>query len=98
MCMCVSSQQIARQNHDIKVANKPLFVADFRFLGMKLTSQNCVLEEVRSRLNLENGCHHLVQNIVSCYFLSNSIKAKITYMEVQFFLLFCMSKKLGISH
>jgi len=36
-----------------------------------------MLEEIRSRSNLENACHHLVQNIVSCYLLSNNVKAKI---------------------
>ena len=67
-------------------------VADFRYLEVKQTSKSCMHEEIKSRLNLENACHHLVQTVVSSCLLSNSIKA------VHFLLLFYMSMKLGLSH
>jgi hypothetical protein len=41
------------------------------------TYQNCVQEEVKSRLNLGNACYHSVQNLLSSHLLSKNLKIKI---------------------
>jgi hypothetical protein len=55
----------AGQKHSIKIANRSFEgVAKFRYLGTTLTDQGCMQEEIKSRLNLENACFHLVQSFV----------------------------------
>jgi hypothetical protein len=39
--------------------------------------QNCIHEEIRSRLNLGNACYHAVQNLLSFSLLSRNVKIKI---------------------
>jgi hypothetical protein len=40
-CMLLSYQQDARKNHDMKVANRSFdYMAQFRYLGMRITNQN----------------------------------------------------------
>jgi ribosomal protein S2 len=61
--MFMSHHQTAGQSSYIKVANKSFEkVAKFKYLGATLTNQNCVHEEIRSRLN---SCYHAVQNLLS---------------------------------
>jgi hypothetical protein len=40
-------------------------------------NQNSIQEEIKSRLKVENGCYHLVQNILSPNLLSKNVKTKI---------------------
>jgi hypothetical protein len=63
--MLLSCHQNATQNQDIKIANR-LFenVSQFRYLGMTVTKQNLIQEEIKRRLNSGNACYHSVQNIV----------------------------------
>jgi flagellar hook protein FlgE len=51
------------QNQNIRIANE-LFknVAKFKYLGMTLTNQNDIHDEIKSRLNSGNACYHSVQN------------------------------------
>jgi hypothetical protein len=46
-------------------------------LGRTLTDQNCIHEEIKSRLNSENACYHLVQSLLSSRLLSRNVKVKI---------------------
>ena len=39
-------------------------VEEFKHLGMTLTNQNSIQEEIKSRLKLGNACYHSVQNLV----------------------------------
>jgi hypothetical protein len=50
------------------MANKSLEnVVQFKYLGMALTNQNCIYEGIKRRLNSDNACYHLVQNLLlSC--------------------------------
>jgi hypothetical protein len=70
----MSCEQNAGQNDNIKMANKSLKnVAEFAYLGTTVTNENCMLEEIKSRLNLGNVCYHLVQSLVSSHMLSKNI-------------------------
>jgi hypothetical protein len=44
---------------------------------MAVTNQNCIHEEIKSKLNLGNACYQAVQNILSSYLLSKNVKIKI---------------------
>jgi hypothetical protein len=62
--MFISHCQNAEQNHNSLTANKSSeFVAKFKHWGMTATNENCIHEEIKSRLNLENACYHSLQNI-----------------------------------
>jgi len=39
-------------------------VEQFKYLGTDLTNQKSIHGDIKSRLNLENGCYHSVQNIL----------------------------------
>jgi hypothetical protein len=46
--MLLSLLQNARQNHDIKIGNRRFEnVAQFRYLGMTLTNENLIQEEIK---------------------------------------------------
>jgi hypothetical protein len=64
--MFMSRHQTAGQSNYIRAANKSFEkVAEFKHLGVTITDQNCVHEEIRSRLNSGNACYHAVQNLLS---------------------------------
>jgi nucleosome binding factor SPN SPT16 subunit len=61
----MSRCQKAGQRLSIKRGNRPFgSVAKFKYLGTTLTDQNCIYEEIKSRLNSGNACYHLVQSFV----------------------------------
>jgi hypothetical protein len=68
----------ARQKHGIKIANRSFEgVAKFKYLGAALIDQNCMEEEIKSRLNSGNACCYSVQCILSSHLLSRNVKVKI---------------------
>jgi hypothetical protein len=75
--MLMSSKK-AGQKHSIKIANRSFEgVAKFKYLGTTLIDQNCMQEEIKSRLNLGNACYHSVQSLLSSRLLSRNVKVKI---------------------
>jgi hypothetical protein len=74
----MSPRQKAGQNHDINLANGYFEnVAEFRYLGMKVTNQNFIQEEVKRKLNLGNACYHSVQNLSFYCLMPKNLKIRI---------------------
>jgi hypothetical protein len=64
--MLMSRSQNTGQKHSIKIANRTFEdVTKFKYLGTTLTDQNCMYEEIKSRLNSGNACYHSVQSLLS---------------------------------
>jgi len=50
---------------------------EFKYLGITLTDQNSIVEEIKSRLMSEGACYHSVQNLLSSRLLSKNLKIKL---------------------
>jgi hypothetical protein len=55
--MLLSRHQNAGQNYDIKIGNRCFENVQFRYLGMTITNQNLIQEEIKRRLNSGNACY-----------------------------------------
>jgi hypothetical protein len=76
--MLLSRYQNVAQNRDIKIANRSFEnVSQFKYLGMSVTNQKLIQEEIERRLNSGNACCHLVQNILSSRLLPKNLKIRI---------------------
>jgi hypothetical protein len=76
--MLVSRCQKAGQRQSIKIGDRSFqSVAKFKYLGTTLTDQNCIHEEIKSRLNSGNARYHSVQTLLSSRLLSRNVKVKI---------------------
>jgi hypothetical protein len=61
----VSHHQNAGQNCNILIVSKFFKnVAKFKYLGTEITNQNCILENIKNRLNSGNACYHFVHSPV----------------------------------
>jgi hypothetical protein len=79
--MITSHHQNSGQNQNIRIANE-LFekVATYKYLGMTLTTQNDIHDEIKSRLNSGNACCYSIQNLLSSHLISKKLKIKIYKM------------------
>jgi hypothetical protein len=64
--MIMSRHPSSGRNQNIRIANESFEnVAAFKYLGMTLTNQNDIHDEIESRLNSGNACYYSVQNLLS---------------------------------
>ena len=76
--MVMSGDQNAGRSCSIKIDNGYFERAEeFKYLGTNLTDQNCIQEEIKSRLKSGNACYHSVLNLLSSSLLSKKLKIKI---------------------
>jgi hypothetical protein len=79
----LSRHQNIGRNRDIKIANRSFRnVSQFKYLGMTVTNQNLIQEEIKSRLNSGNACYHSVQKLLSSRLLSKNLKIRIIILPV----------------
>jgi hypothetical protein len=84
--MLVSKCQKAGQRQSIKIANRSFeSVAKIKYLRVAVTDKNSMHKEIKGRLNLENGCYHLVQSLLSSRLLSRDVKVKVQNKETASF-------------
>jgi hypothetical protein len=76
--MLVLRDQNAGQIRVIKIGNRSCeHVSQFKYLGMRVTNQNLIQEEIKRRLNSGNACYHSVQNLFPSRLLSKNVKVRI---------------------
>jgi hypothetical protein len=95
--MLVSLCKKAGKKHSINIANKSFEdIMKFKYLETILTDQNCINEEINSRLNSGNACYHSVQSILSSRLPPRNVQVKM-YKTI-ILPVGCMGVKLGLSH
>jgi hypothetical protein len=66
------------QNQNIRRVNESFKnVTKFKSLGMTLTNQNDIHDEIKSSLNSGNTYYHSVQNLLSSRLIPKKLKTKI---------------------
>jgi hypothetical protein len=77
------------QNQNIRIVNESFEnVTRFKYLGMTLTNENDIIDEIKSRTNSGNACYYSVQNLLSSRLISKNLKIKI-YKTVIFAVVLC---------
>jgi len=76
--MVMSRDQNAGRIQSVRIDNCTFErVEEFKYLVTTLTDQNCIAEEIKSRLRSGNACYHSVQKLLSSRLLSKNVKIKI---------------------
>jgi hypothetical protein len=64
--MIMSYHQNSGQNQNIRIGNESSEnMAKFKYLGMTLTNQDDIHDEIKNRLNSGNACYHSIQSHLS---------------------------------
>jgi sorting nexin-29 len=72
--MIMSRSHKIGQNHGLNIVNRSFEdVAKFKHLGATMTDQICMHEEIKSRLNSGNACHHSVQSLLYSLLLYRNV-------------------------
>jgi hypothetical protein len=73
----MSHSQKTGQQYSVKIVNRSFAdVAKFRYMGTTLADQNCMHEEIKSRLNSGNACCHSVHSLLPSRLFSRNVKVK----------------------
>jgi len=76
--MVMSRDQNAGGIQSVRIDNSTFErVEGFKYLGTILTNQNCIAEEIKSRLRSGYACYHSLQNLLSSRLLSKNLEIKI---------------------
>jgi hypothetical protein len=76
--MVMSRDWNAGWGHSVKIDKSSIkMVEEFKYLGLTLSDQNSIQEEIKTRLKLGNACYHSVQNLLSSSLLFKNLKIKI---------------------
>jgi hypothetical protein len=76
--MLLSCFQKAGQGQSIMIVKRSFEgVAKFKYLGTTPRDQNCMQEEMKSRLNSGNACYHSVQSLLTFCLLPRVVKLNI---------------------
>ena len=71
--MVMSREQNAGRSHSVRTDNSSFErMEEFKYLGTTLTNQNCIQEEIKSRLKSGNACYYSVQDFLSFGLLSKT--------------------------
>jgi hypothetical protein len=82
--MLLSRHKNSGQIRDIRIANRSFEnVSQIRYLGMTVTNENLVQEEIKRRLDSSNACYYSVQNLPSSRLLLRNVKIRI-YKTIHF--------------
>jgi hypothetical protein len=74
----MSRRQKIGKKHSIKIASRSFEdMARMKLFGITITDQNCMLIEIKSRLNSGNACYHSVQSLLSSRLLSRNVLVRI---------------------
>jgi hypothetical protein len=86
--MLTSHYQKAGRKYSIQIVNRSFEdVVKIKYLGATITDQNFMHKEIKSRLNSENACYHLVQSLLSSHPLSMNANVN-TYKTILIFVLY----------
>ena len=76
--MVMSRDQNAGRIQSVRIYNITFErMEEFKYLGITLTHQNSIAEEIKSRLRSGTACYHSVQNLLSSRLVSKNLKIKI---------------------
>jgi hypothetical protein len=94
-CM-MSEHESAGQSHNLLTANKSFEnVVKFKYIGTRITIENFIHQEIKSRLHSGNACCHSVQSLLFSNLLSVNRNIKIYKIIISPILLkFGLPKKL----
>jgi hypothetical protein len=73
-----------------------VFHGTIKYLGATVTDENCVHEEIKSKLNMGNACYHSFERLLASVSSVENIKIKI-YKTVILSIL-SIGVKLSLSH